>query len=77
MTTNREQAEEVAENLEKGFFGIDDGYVIDVIRALCDENERLDARCDRDDKLIFKMKDEISKLKQTVNKMRQKLEAKK
>ena len=77
MTTNREQAEDVAENLDKGFFGIADGYVIDVIRALCVESERLDARCDRDDKLIFKMKDEISKLKQTVNKMRQKLEAKK
>lgn len=38
--------------------------------------EKLNARCDRDDKLIFQMKDEISKNKQTINQLRQKLQKK-
>lgn len=39
--------------------------------------EKLNSRCDRDDKLIFKMKDEISKYKATINNLRQKLKARK
>ncbi len=35
--------------------------------------DKLVDRCDRDDNLIFKMKDEISQLKMTVNNLRQKL----
>jgi len=35
--------------------------------------DKLNARCDRDDKLIFQMKDEISKNKATINDLRQKL----
>lgn len=39
---------------------------------LSEINNKLNKRCKRDDKLIFKMKDEISKLKMTVNDLRQK-----
>jgi len=39
--------------------------------------EKLEDRCDRDDKLILQMKDEISRLKMTVNSLRQKLKSKK
>jgi len=39
--------------------------------------DKLNARCDRDDKLIFQMKEQASKDKATINNLRQKLESKK
>ena len=39
--------------------------------------EKIEARCDRDDKLIFQMKDEISQLKMKVNSLSQKLKSNK
>lgn len=39
--------------------------------------EKLNARCDRDDKLIFQMKAEISNYKATINDLRQKLKSRK
>lgn len=64
---------EVAQDYhEKAFFNQQED-----IENLVKINEKLDKRCDRDDVLILKMKDEISKLKMTVNNLRQKLEARK